>query len=443
LAHEINNLPYEDDAAHLDIIEIDAASNRRIDEISELREKVYIAPTSAKYKVYIIDEVHMLTREAFNALLKTLEEPPAHVVFILATTEAHKLPETIISRTQHFSFKPVEIEKAVEHLRYIAKQEKIDITDEALLLIAQHGEGSFRDSIGLLDQASNGAGKIDLQSVQSLLGIPPLQSVEKLIDELTSPETNIQSIFTTLEDLYSSGYQAGNIAKQISKLLRDRLVAQTLPLSYEQTIKLLGRLIEVPASHNPERFLEIILLEAGSEPKPATINPPLPNVPGNNNKSPSPKKTVIKPAAQNEPEEPKATKPTPTRSKETKTPLNDTAWPQILAALKQKHNTLYSFVRMAQPKFSNNGALELAFGFAFHHKRVRDSKNLKILSDVIEEVTGQKVEVVCRHDPNIPTKPAIAEAQNSSSATDTTTPNESLSTISNIFGGAELLESDQ
>src|SRR6266550_2081607 len=125
LAHEINGLPYTDDSSHLDIIEIDAASNRRIDEIRELRDRVYVAPTSAKYKVYIIDEVHMLTREAFNALLKTLEEPPAHVVFILATTDAHKLPETIISRTQRFSFKPVDKAKVVSRLKEIAKQEKI------------------------------------------------------------------------------------------------------------------------------------------------------------------------------------------------------------------------------------------------------------------------------------------------------------------------------
>ncbi|MEN9380090.1 MAG: hypothetical protein RJB15_1786, partial [Pseudomonadota bacterium] len=114
LAHEINELPYEDDSTHIDIIEIDAASNRRIDEIRELRDKVNIAPTSAKYKVYIIDEVHMLTKEAFNALLKTLEEPPAHVVFILATTDAHKLPETIVSRTQRFSFKPVDKPRVIE-----------------------------------------------------------------------------------------------------------------------------------------------------------------------------------------------------------------------------------------------------------------------------------------------------------------------------------------
>src|ERR1700691_3685933 len=104
LAHEVNGLPYTDDQPHIDIIEIDAASNRRIDEIRDLRDKVHITPSSAKYKVYIIDEVHMLTKEAFNALLKTLEEPPAHVIFILATTEIQKLPETIISRSQRYTF---------------------------------------------------------------------------------------------------------------------------------------------------------------------------------------------------------------------------------------------------------------------------------------------------------------------------------------------------
>src|ERR1700710_5302 len=110
--------------APLDIIEIDAASNRRIDEIRELRDKVYVTPSSAKYKVYIIDEVHMLTREAFNALLKTLEEPPAHAVFILATTDAHKLPATIISRTQRYNFKPGAPTEVAAHLRHIATQEK-------------------------------------------------------------------------------------------------------------------------------------------------------------------------------------------------------------------------------------------------------------------------------------------------------------------------------
>src|SRR3954469_15580170 len=135
LAHEVNGLPYDDESTHLDIIEIDAASNRRIDEIRDLRDKVYIAPTTGKYKVYIIDEVHMLTTEAFNALLKTLEEPPAHAVFILATTEAHKLPETIISRTQAFSFKPITTADISAHLAKIAAAEGINITPDALDII--------------------------------------------------------------------------------------------------------------------------------------------------------------------------------------------------------------------------------------------------------------------------------------------------------------------
>src|ERR1700759_265171 len=168
LAHEINNLPYTDESVHLDIIEIDAASNRRIDEIRDLRDKVRVAPAQAKYKVYIIDEVHMLTREAFNALLKTLEEPPAHCIFILATTEVHKLPETIISRTQRFNFQPIEPKTAGEHLHAIAKREKIDISPEAIELLAEHGNSSLRDSISLLDQLSATGGQISEQKVRDM-----------------------------------------------------------------------------------------------------------------------------------------------------------------------------------------------------------------------------------------------------------------------------------
>src|SRR5271165_2197741 len=135
LAHEINNLPYTDDSMHIDIIEIDAASNRRIDEIRDLRDKVRIAPTSAKYKVYIIDEVHMLTKEAFNALLKTLEEPPDHVIFILATTEAHKLPETILSRCQRFDLRRIPAALITKHLAEIAKDLNVPCDDEVLTLI--------------------------------------------------------------------------------------------------------------------------------------------------------------------------------------------------------------------------------------------------------------------------------------------------------------------
>src|SRR3990172_7392077 len=139
----------------LDVIEIDGASNRGVEEIRNLRESVRYTPARGKHKVYIIDEVHMLTKEAFNALLKTLEEPPAHCIFILATTEPHKLPETIISRTQRFSFKPIPKDAAKMRLQQIIKAEKIQIDPDAIELLAEYGEGSLRDIVSLLDQLSS------------------------------------------------------------------------------------------------------------------------------------------------------------------------------------------------------------------------------------------------------------------------------------------------
>ena len=266
LAHEINGLPYTDDSMHLDIIEIDAASNRRIDEIRELRDKVYMAPTSGKYKVYIIDEVHMLTREAFNALLKTLEEPPAHVVFILATTEAHKLPETIVSRTQHYTFRPVESTKVIAHLRDIAASEGLAIDDDALELLAAHGQGSFRDSISVLDQASGIHTTADTQvitadDVRQLLGIAPAAALDRIIELLANAST-AGEVLNQLSSLYSQGIRAGRIASQLSERLRQQLIMGASELPVDTTLRLMKSLIEVPASRDPERLFELILLES-------------------------------------------------------------------------------------------------------------------------------------------------------------------------------------
>src|SRR3990167_3129129 len=137
LAHEINGLPYSEESTHLDIIEIDAASNNGVDDVRDLRDKVQIAPVSAAKKVYIIDEVHMLSKAAFNALLKTLEEPPEHIVFILATTALHKVPATIISRTQHFAFRSISNADLITQLRKIAKAEGLKVSDDALAAIAE------------------------------------------------------------------------------------------------------------------------------------------------------------------------------------------------------------------------------------------------------------------------------------------------------------------
>lgn len=218
LAHEVNDLPYDDETIHLDIIEIDAASNRRIDEIRNLRDKVHVLPTSAKYKVYIIDEVHMLTREAFNALLKTLEEPPAHAIFILATTEAHKLPETIVSRTQHYSFKPIDTPTLVTHLKTITVAEKVDIDDSALELVAEHGDGSFRDSISLLDQARSISDHITEDQVQQLLGIAPTAALDNLL--ATISDGNPKELFQSLQQLRDQGLQSTMIARQLGQRIR-------------------------------------------------------------------------------------------------------------------------------------------------------------------------------------------------------------------------------
>lgn len=433
LAHEINGLPYTDESAHMDIIEIDAASNRRIDEIRELREKVYVAPTSAKYKVYIIDEVHMLTREAFNALLKTLEEPPAHVVFILATTDAHKVPETIVSRTQRFTFKPVEPGKVIAHLRHIATEEKIKISDEALQLLAEHGEGSFRDSISMLDQASNHGRAVEPEDVRTLLGIPPAKTISGLAATLQTG--NSAQLLQLLIDLYEQGYQAAGIAKQLAEYLRKGIVAGDDSLHMPVVLQLLGKLIEVPASHDPERYLEIILLEAlprpqNVPPKPQALLEPETLV-IEQVVDEQPLESTLKPERSQKSQVKEATKSASTASAGTDA-FDENLWPQILSALKQKHNTIYSIVRMARPTFSND-RLVLAFAFAFHQKRLNDAKHRKLLADTIYELSGQNVSIECVYDKDL--------AKSTPVATKETGKDPTLNAISNIFGGGELLES--
>lgn len=444
LAHEINNLPYTDDSSHLDIIEIDAASNRRIDEIRELREKVYVAPTSAKYKVYIIDEVHMLTKEAFNALLKTLEEPPAHVVFILATTDAHKLPETIISRTQRFTFKPVDKHKVVKHLKHIAKEEKIDISDDALELLAEHGEGSFRDSISLFDQASNQSTRIEAGNVRQLLGIPPADLVAQIISQLSSG-ADLSAVVTTLSNLYNQGYQAAAIAKQLSQILRQSLLDNQLILPSDQLLSLLGQLVAVPAAHDPERFLEITLL-SHSKPSLEPIIRLIESKPTEMSKVvvKAPKDEVVtKPVQHSSDKKPIAKEisdPKPIKIEKSEpgnSPYDITLWPTVLNTLKKRHNTLYGVVRMAQPNFIDGKNLELAFAYAFHQKRINETKNQQLMSDIIHELTGKNIKVTCIVDKN-------ANPLRDQPATKSEVPAEKsndLTAISNIFGGGELIES--
>jgi DNA polymerase-3 subunit gamma/tau len=223
LAHEINGLDYSDESAHLDIIEIDAASNNSVEDIRDLREKVQVAPSSAKKKIYIIDEVHMLSKSAFNALLKTLEEPPEHVVFILATTNLEKLPATIVSRVQQFHFRPMTQQDGVKHLRSIAKKENIAIDDDALQLVVQHGGGSFRDSVSLLDQLSSVSDStITTTLIESLLGLADADTVSAL---LAAYETqDLDNIVSLIKDSETHGTPATQLASQLIAAIQTNIV---------------------------------------------------------------------------------------------------------------------------------------------------------------------------------------------------------------------------
>lgn len=206
----------------IDLIEIDAASNRSIDEMRALKEKINFSPTRAKAKVYIIDEVHMLSKDAFNALLKTLEEPPSHVYFILATTEAHKVLETIISRCQRFDFKRISIKSIVARLGYIAQQEKIDAELDALELIARNVDGGLRDAIGLMDQLTFES-KLTYESVKENLGVTGFKAIEQLYSQISEKDT--AKALSTVNEIYFDGYDLNQFTKDFLEFLRDQILS--------------------------------------------------------------------------------------------------------------------------------------------------------------------------------------------------------------------------
>jgi len=210
--------------AALDLIEIDAASNRGIDEIRDLREKVNLAPALGPKKIYIIDEAHMLTEPAFNALLKTLEEPPPHVVFILCTTDAQKIPLTVIGRCQQFVFRRHSEEQIASRLTYIAKAEKVQVDAEAMLLIARTAQGSMRDAVGLLDQLVPLAeGPISLEGARSLLGIADPRMLEGLLDDVLAGRA--AEALDELSRVYAAGAELRQVVRGLMEGCRDRLIA--------------------------------------------------------------------------------------------------------------------------------------------------------------------------------------------------------------------------
>jgi len=209
----------------MDVIEIDAASNRGINEMRELRENVRFRPARSRYKVFIVDEAHQITSEAFNALLKTLEEPPEWVVFILCTTESHKIPTTISSRCQQFSFRSVDFAELVARMEWIAKEEGIEADAEVLSVLAQAGEGSVRDSLSALDQAIACCGaKLNAGEVRDLLGMFSIESLDQVAQALVAADS--KRMLDMVADLEANGRSLQHFARELARFFRNLLVVK-------------------------------------------------------------------------------------------------------------------------------------------------------------------------------------------------------------------------
>ena len=248
----------------VDVIEIDAATNRGIDEIRELREAARYRPARDRFKIYILDEAHQITDAAFNALLKTLEEPPGHVVFMLATTQPEDIPQTIRSRCQHFSFRAVKFEQIVEQLRDLCGRENIQADEDALALLAEAGDGSMRDALSILDQAiASSQGKLSAEAVRQLIGVAPSGILEEIMQAVA--RSSSEEILQTVDRLLAEGQNPVHFARQLVRFLRNATVAKVagadsslLQISSDERARV-GRVAELFSEDELTRHLQIML----------------------------------------------------------------------------------------------------------------------------------------------------------------------------------------
>ena len=248
----------------VDVIEIDAATNRGIDEIRELREAARYRPARDRFKIYILDEAHQITDAAFNALLKTLEEPPGHVVFMLATTQPEDIPQTIRSRCQHFSFRAVKFEQIVEQLRDLCSRENIQADEDALALLAEAGDGSMRDALSILDQAiASSQGKLSAEAVRQLIGVAPSGILEEIMQAVS--RSSSEEILHTVDRLLADGQNPVHFARQLVRFLRNATVAKVagadsslLQISSDERARV-SRVAELFSEEELTRHLQIML----------------------------------------------------------------------------------------------------------------------------------------------------------------------------------------
>ncbi|HDG6020438.1 TPA: DNA polymerase III subunit gamma/tau [Staphylococcus aureus] len=261
-----------------DVIEIDAASNNGVDGIRNIRDKVKYAPSELKYKVYIIDEVHMLTTGAFNALLKTLEEPPAHAIFILATTEPHKIPPTIISRAQRFDFKAISLNQIVERLKFVADAQQIECEDEALAFIAKASEGGMRDALSIMDQAiAFGDGTLTLQDALNVTGSVHDEALDHLFDDIV--QGDVQASFKKYHQFITEGKEVNRLINDMIYFVRDTIMNKTsekdteyralmnleLDMLYQMIDLINDTLVSIRFSVNQNVHFEVLLVKLAEQ----------------------------------------------------------------------------------------------------------------------------------------------------------------------------------
>lgn len=407
----------------LDLIEIDAASNTSVDDVRELRDRIAFAPNEARYKVYVIDEVHMLSSSAFNALLKTLEEPPEHVIFILATTEPHKIPATVLSRCQRFDFHRIGAQEIAAHLQEVAQREGVTISTEALAVIARSATGSMRDALSLLDQiTAYGHVEIDAELVREVLGMVSGEAVSQLASAIAAGDPS--QVLDRMHGLLEQGVDLNQLVVQLIDHLRMLLLLKVAPNAHllDVPAELLaamkpqaaafqtGRLVQTIRALNEAALalktpfagylpVELALLDAvglhatqpvKEEPAPATAAPAVAQRAPSLATDPVPSPST--PSNRSSATAPGPPRPTPVKVSRTEAGGN-VDLEQLLARLVQHAGTyspkLQAVLRSGRLLAKTDSELIIAFQHSFHLQTTQQDSEL--LSKVVTEVTGQSL----------------------------------------------------
>jgi len=359
----------------LDVVEIDGASHRGIDQVRQLREEVAFLPAGAKYKVYIIDEVHMLTQEAFNALLKTLEEPPPHVLFIFATTEPHKVPPTVLSRCQAYWLQPIPEELIAARVKEIAAAEGFELAPGAAEFLARRSGGSLRDALVLLEQLGR-AGPVTPERIEAYLGLPPRTQIDAFLDALLSQDS--AAALEIVADLSRRGRDLALFVEEALARARDRVVS-----GEDQLLPLLPALVELrvqlPRAFSRKLHLELFVLEKCGAPKRPLLSAPVS----------SPNLSAQEPQDSEEPPKisPIPEKEEPTFSKETEeAPAEEDPWTKLLRVAWEKRADLGVFLAPAEASYAD-GILRIVLpeGFRFHYESLKEVEIFSLLQELAHQ----------------------------------------------------------